>query len=117
MLTLVFPTACVSLSAAKGVVEMKMRALLASVLLVGLVGFSAATATADPNLNNVPPHRHWIALTSGEQVEVGPLVCDNPNLQQAFNQFHNNLHVSAGFGRAAPGLHNFTGADVTFSGC
>ena len=44
-------------------------------------------------------------------------MCDNPNLQEAFNQFHNNLHVSAGFGRAAPGLHNLTGAEVTFSGC
>jgi hypothetical protein len=107
----------VSLSAAKEVVEMKMRALLASVLLVGLIGFSAATATADPNLNDVPRHRHWIALTSGERVEVGPRVCDSPSLQEAFNQFHNNLHVSAGFGRAAPGLHNLTGADVTATGC
>ena len=97
---------------------MKMRALLASVLLVGLVGFSAATATADPNLNNVPAHRHWIQLNSGETVQVGPSVCDNPNLQQAFNQFHNNLHVSAGHGGAAPGLHDDTGAEITFTpGC
>ena len=44
---------------------MKMRALLASVLLVGLVGFSAATATADPGLGNIPLHRHWIELSSG----------------------------------------------------
>jgi hypothetical protein len=117
--TLVLPTASVSLSAAKEVVEMKMRALLASVLLVGLVGFSAATATADPNLNDVPPHRHWIALTSGERVEVGPNVCDNPNLQRAFNQFHNNLHAvtPSGIGPAAPGLHNFTGGEITFTGC
>jgi hypothetical protein len=96
---------------------MKMRALLASVLLVGLIGLSAMTATADPNLRNVTPHRHWIKLTSGELVQVGPRVCDNPDLQAAFNQFHNNLHVSAGFGRAAPGLHNFTGADITATGC
>jgi hypothetical protein len=96
---------------------MKMRALLASVLLVGLIGFSAVTATADPNLANVTPHRHWIQLTSGELFQVGPIVCDNPDLQEAFNQFHNNLHVSAGFGPAAPGLHNFTGADITATGC
>ncbi len=96
---------------------MKIRVLLASAVLVGMLGFNAVTATADPNLTDVPPHRHWIALTSGAQVEVGPRVCDNPNLQEAFNQFHNNLHVSAGFGRAAPGLHNLTGAEVTFSGC
>ena len=98
---------------------MKMRVLLASVLLVGLVGFSAATATADPNLNNVPAHRHYIALTGGERIEVGPNVCDNPNLQQAFNQFHNNLHAltPSGFGQPAPGLHNTTGPEVSFSAC
>jgi hypothetical protein len=96
---------------------MKMRTLLASVLLVGLVGFSAATATADPNLGNVAPHRHWIQLESGERVEVGPRVCDDADLQPAFNQFHNNLHVSAGFGRAAPGMHNLIGAEITASGC
>jgi hypothetical protein len=98
---------------------MKMRALLASVLLVGLIGFSAATATADPNLSNVPPHRHWITLTSGEQVEVGPNVCDNPNLQRAHNQFHNNLHAvtPTGIGPAAPGLHNGSGGEITFTGC
>jgi hypothetical protein len=109
----------VSLSAAKEVVEMKMRALLASVLLVGLVGFSAATATADPSLGNVTPHRHWIQLSSGKLVEVGPRVCANPDLQQAFNQFHNNLHAvtPTGIGRAAPGLHNLTGAEITFSAC
>ena len=99
---------------------MKMRALLASVLLVGLVGFSAATATADPNLNTVPAHRHWLQLNSGEKIQVGPSVCDNPNLQQAFNQFHNNLHAvtPSGIGPAAPGLHNGTGGEITFTmGC
>ena len=98
---------------------MKMRALLASVLLVGLIGFSAATATADPNLNDVPPHRHWIQLTSGERVQVGPIVCGNPNRQKAFNQFHNNLHAvtPTGIGPAAPGLHNGSGGEITFTGC
>jgi hypothetical protein len=94
-----------------------MRALLASILLVGLVGFTAATAAADPNLNNVPPHRHYITMGGGEMVEVGPLVCDNPDLQGAFNQFHNNLHVSAGFGRAAPGLHDGSGGEIVAGPC
>jgi hypothetical protein len=97
---------------------MKMRALLAGILLVGLVGFSALTATADPNLNDVPAHRHWISLENGMKIQVGPSVCDNPNLQQAFNQFHNNLHVSAGHGSAAFGMHNGTGPELTFTpGC
>jgi hypothetical protein len=98
---------------------MKMRALLASILLVGLVGFSAVTATADPNLTDVPAHRHWIQLESGVTIQVGPSVCDNPNLQQAFNQFHNNLHFpTGGHGPAAPGMHNGTGPEITFTpGC
>lgn len=27
-------------------------------------------------------------------VAVGPQICTNPNLQQAFNQFHHNVHHS-----------------------
>ena len=96
---------------------MKMKALMASLVLVGLVAFSAATAAADPNLANVPAHRHFITLSSGERIEVGPRVCDNPDLQKAFNQFHNNLHVSAGFGRAAPGLHDGQGGEIAPGPC
>ena len=98
---------------------MRMRALLASVLLVGLVGFTAVTAAADPNLNNVPAHRHYITMDGGERVQVGPRVCDNPDLQKAFNQFHNNIHVATGasIGPAAPGLHNLKGAEVFARGC
>jgi hypothetical protein len=79
----------------------------------------AGNSLADPSLGNVPPHRHWVETASGTFVEVGPRVCDNPNLQTAFNQFHNNIHAvtPAGIGPAAPGLHNGTGADMTFSGC
>lgn len=50
-------------------------------------------------------------------VQVGPVVCDNPNLQNAFNQFHNNLHISAGQGPAAPGLHNGSGGEIVATGC
>jgi hypothetical protein len=96
---------------------MKMRAVLASVMLVALVGFTAATAAPDANLNDVPWHRHFITLTSGERIEIGPNVCDNPDLQEAFNQFHNNLHVSAGFRRAAPGLHDGIGEDIAPGPC
>jgi hypothetical protein len=95
---------------------MRMRPLVVSAGLA-LVVLGAATAGADPNLNNVPPHRHYITMSGGQQVEVGPRVCDDPSLQEAFNQFHNNLHVSAGFGRAAPGLHNSVGGEITATGC
>ncbi|HET6681259.1 MAG TPA: hypothetical protein VFG84_08650 [Gemmatimonadaceae bacterium] len=80
---------------------------------------TTSTSHADPELTNVPPHRHYVRTSSGSLVEVGPQVCGHPELQRAFNQFHNNLHVATGssIGPAAPGLHNFTGADLQFGGC
>jgi hypothetical protein len=68
----------------------------------GAAAIAAATGHADPNLANLPPHRHWI-----NSVQVGPDICDNrgdPGIQQAFNQFHNNLHIAtaSSIGPAAP---------------
>jgi hypothetical protein len=79
---------------------------------------AAATSFADSDLSNVPPHRHWIRNGQG-LVQVGPRVCDDANLQGAFNQFHNNLHVAGATstGPVAPGLHNFKGAEITASPC
>jgi len=67
----------------------------------------------------VPRHRHFVRTADGSLVEVGPRVCDNPSLQSAFNQFHNNVHMvtAAGIGPAAPGLHNFTGAELMAGKC
>ena len=78
-----------------------------------------ATSQADPTLPNIPRHRHYVATSSGSFVEVGPRVCDDPALQRAFNQFHNNVHAVSGssIGPAAPGLHNFSGAELSASGC
>jgi hypothetical protein len=89
---------------------------LLSALLV-LLSF-AVTSSADPGLGTVPAHRHWIRTSQG-MVQVGPRLCDNPNLQNAFNQFHNNIHVATAtsIGQAAPGLHNLKGAEITFTGC
>ena len=77
-------------------------------------GIAAARGHADPNLPDVRPHRHWI-----NGVQVGPDVCDNPALQHAFNEFHNNLHVatSASIGPAAPGLHNGQGGEIIATPC
>jgi hypothetical protein len=97
---------------------MRTRLVLAlSIIPVALV--MASASFADPDLGNVPQHRHWIQNSAGNLVQVGPRVCDNPNLQDAFNQFHNNIHVATGssIGSAAPGLHNFTGGEIRFSGC
>jgi hypothetical protein len=95
-----------------------------SLALGAVAGIAAILAfvprgEADPNLTNIPPHRHWVQTPTGELVEVGPRVCGNPQLQKAFNQFHNNVHAVSGsaIGPAAPGLHNFQGADLKSSGC
>jgi hypothetical protein len=97
-----------------------MKKRLAVGIVSGMAGvlIAVATSQADPKLPNVPAHRHYVE-TPGGLVEVGPRVCDNPNLQRAFNQFHNNIHAASGsaIGPAAPGLHNFTGAELKFSGC
>ena len=100
-----------------------MRNVLALVTVLGaVVGVAAAVATADPNVPNIPAHRHFIQNASGQLVQVGPRLCDDPSLQQAFNQFHINIHSSAtspttpidtlGPQHGAPGLHNFNGAEL-----
>ena len=97
---------------------MKARLAVGTVVGVAAVFIAVATSRADPKLTNIPHHRHYMSTPAG-LVEVGPNVCDNPNLQRAFNQFHNNVHVvsPAGIGPAAPGLHNTNGADISVGGC
>lgn len=91
----------------------------AAAMLLGSVQF----AFADPGLPTIPRHRHYIDTPgSDENVEVGPRVCENPDLQGAFNQFHSNLHIavpgSPGPDQSAPGLHNDVGGEITaIPGC
>ena len=98
-----------------------MKKKLAASIVAGMAGIMivVATSRADPNLNNVPAHRHFVRTSEGSLVEVGPRLCDNPNLQRAFDQFHNNLHMpsATAIGPVAPGLHNFTGAELQAGRC
>ena len=97
-----------------------MRKSIQTVLLAAAVAApTAAVAIADPNLADVPKHRHYIVQPNGERSEVGPRVCDDPSLQQAFNQFHANGHrtTPTSQGPAAPGLHNGQGGEITSGGC
>jgi hypothetical protein len=99
---------------------MKWRlAVVGVVVSLAAISITVRTTHADPDLPNVPKHRHFIRTASGSLVEVGPRVCDDAKLQRAFNQFHNNVHSATGsaIGPAAPGLHNFQGAEILFSGC
>ncbi|HEX6941499.1 MAG TPA: hypothetical protein VF128_01160 [Gemmatimonadaceae bacterium] len=98
---------------------MKIRLGIGLAAVVAAILVSVSTTQADPNLGNIPPHRHYVQTANGTLVEVGPPVCGNPQLQKAFNQFHNNIHVASGsaIGPVAPGLHNFTGAELKAGGC
>ncbi len=109
-----------------------IRGLFILVLAAGTLLFgSVQPGLADPNLDldPIPRHRHFVALPSGELVQVGPRVCDDPSLQDAFNQFHSNVHHALspisppgaepgpGPEHGAPGLHNGFGADLTSRSC
>ena len=52
--------------------------VMAVVLAIGAgLMLGANGALADPNLPNIPPHRHFVETPSGKRVEVGPRVCGN----------------------------------------
>ena len=101
-----------------------MRHLLVLVVLTGMLGI-AGVAIADPGLSNVPAHRHFVKTPDGGMVQVGPRLCDNPNLQHAFNQFHANIHSHTlrdgtqigAIGPVAPGLHNGRGGELIPGNC
>lgn len=96
-----------------------MRKFLVLVVASGLV-MSASIAFADPNVANIPAHRHFVQNDNGLS-QVGPRLCDNPNLQRAFNQFHSNVHIhvngTPGPNPSAPGLHNGRGSEITARPC
>lgn len=97
-----------------------MRKALAVLIVVGSLG-TAGLAIADPNLTlTTTAHRHYVTM-NGKLVQVGPRYCDNPNLRDAFTQFHTNTHTHNGvtgeIGPVAPGLHNSLGGEITSGPC
>jgi hypothetical protein len=104
---------------------LKIRPLFALVVIGAATAplLSAGSSLADPpdTLISPPDHRHFIVTPDGP-VAVGPQICGHPELQQAFNEFHYNVHHSEvpGIGDiptlgpqdGAPGLHNSVGAEV-----
>ena len=64
-----------------------MRKLLATLIAAIALALSAAPTLA------VPPHNHWLTTGSGTEVHVGPYVCDNPDIFDAWLNFHMNVHV------------------------
>jgi hypothetical protein len=93
---------------------------LAAASLIALV--PASPSLADPTLNDVPAHRHFLETPKGDWVPIGPDICSDPDLQDAFNQFHHNVHVSSGSTLGpqggAPGLDDGRGGDIrAMGGC
>lgn len=104
-------------------------AMLAATTSIALIGF-AGVGLADPprDLIDAPKHRHFLKMPDGTMLPVGPQICANADLQDAFNQFHYNIHHSAlpGIGHietlgpqeGAPGLHDAIGPKlVAVPGC
>ena len=99
---------------------MRTRSKLALIFAWSAIAVAAfaAPGLADPpdSLISPPNHRHFIVSPDGDLVPVGPQICLDPGLQQAFNAFHYNVHHSEvpGIGDVltlgpqdgAPGLHN-----------
>ena len=108
-----------------------MRYLLALTVVASVVLFAfAGTGIADPPdilFDPVPAHRHFVLGPNGKMTPVGPQICEHPELQQAFNQFHHNVHHSfipnvgvihtLGPQDGAPGLHNTRGSEIVARLC
>jgi hypothetical protein len=104
-----------------------MRKLMVPLLVMGVLGVAFLIPTvggADPDLANVTPlHSHWLVTGTGANTvylgEVGPDACHNPNLQNAFNQFHNKVHrmTPSAIRPAAPALHNGEGGEIASPPC
>ena len=91
-----------------------MRYLIVLTLVTGVLIAGATMATADPNVPDITAHRHFLATPGGKLVQVGPRLCDDPSLQQAFNQFHINIHASA----TSPTTPiDMNGAELVIRGC
>ena len=85
---------------------------------------AGGASLADPpnTLNNIGRHQHFLITPNGDPVPIGPDFCDNPDLQDAFNQFHYNIHHNSGAPTngpqdGAPGLHNDVGAEMVPGPC
>lgn len=78
-----------------------------------LVGLAAAGAAGGP-APDIPRHRHFIQVGT-TLVPIGPQVCERPSLQEAFNQFHANVHVGTPGTFAMDHAHN--GTDIVARPC
>lgn len=79
-----------------------------ALVAVGVVGVNATPAP------DIPAHRHYLTV-NGTLVPVGPQLCDEKSVQQAFNQFHYGIHVGVPGTEAFAHEHNQVG--ITARAC
>jgi hypothetical protein len=72
------------------------------VICTSLAAAFVCAVSAVPAAAAVPPHDHWLTTASGDVVHVGPDVCDNPSIYDAWLNFHLNVH------KGVPGTQAFT---------
>ena len=102
----------------------KFTVRLAAASVIALASAGAALADPPGMLSTPGLHRHFLVTPNEVWVPIGPDVCADSNLQEAFNQFHHNIHHSTGATDTlgpqdgAPGLHDGLGADMdALRGC
>lgn len=95
---------------------------LAAASVIALVPAGPSLADPPSMLLDIPRHQHYLETPNEDLVPIGPDFCANPDLQDAFNQFHYNIHHNSGPATlgpqgGAPGLHDDLAADMTAGGC
>lgn len=100
----------------------KFTLRLAAASVIALVPTGASLADPPDTLLTIPRHQHVLVTPNGDRVPIGPDFCDNPDLQQAFNEFHYNIHHNSGPATlgpqtGAPGLHDDIAADMDAEAC
>jgi hypothetical protein len=101
-----------------------MKKIFSTALVVSVIALVPAGALADPpgTMIDIPRHQHYLVTPDGDQVPIGPDFCANEDLQDAFNQFHYNIHHNSGTPTlgpqdGAPGLHDDLAADMAAGPC
>lgn len=69
-----------------------VRICLAAFVAVALFLLAAPFASAG-QAPPIGPHRHFLLQEDGTLIPFGPQICENPSLQNAFNEFHAHIHV------------------------
>lgn len=61
-----------------------------------MVSVAFGLVAGSAHATGVPTHDHFLNVPGNDSVvQVGPPVCDNPDLHDAFHNFHANVHTGS----------------------